>query len=148
MIKMIKIPKSNQFKNDIKMLQFNIADNLLKVYKRPNINFKMSICDQTAEYFKKKGLNCSRFKPCFTMLGELNIKTVNKYSIDGVNLIQEDSFHLKLIKPKQKNLISKENNVSTFSSNYQLSSKFIRKNEIELSEADRQALRNFAQLDL
>ena len=144
---MIKIPKSKQFQNDIEMFQFNIAENLLKVYKRPNIVFKMSISHQAAEYFKKKGLNCSRFKPCFLILEELKIKTVNKYSNDGFNSIEAESFCLKLIKPREKKLVGIDNTITSVNSNYQLSAKFIRIIEVRLNDDDLRALRDFASKD-
>lgn len=140
--------KTIVFKNDINQFKFLCGENLLKIYKRPTIQFKLNICEKTANWLKKfYNLNCSRYVNCSKILKDLNVPTLNKYNDDGdYHQIQSDSFKMKLIKPKKKRLVSITSKETIIESSYQLSVKFLRFNKINLTDADRNLLTQYAEL--
>ena len=124
----------------IKSLNYNIALNLLKTRRCSYINFKLDINDSFKKFLQTKYELKGRFINCNRMLSELKMVSRNFYNMNDSHQILNGSFQMKVGNRRKIIIHTKKGSKllpeSHFSSPY-ITVKFVRENNISLSEEDR-----------
>jgi hypothetical protein len=113
---LVRSGKNNpQVKEDIDKIQYLIGHYLNNSKERPCVKFYMDICKATAKYFKSEGLNYSSFIECSEFLELFVFRTLSKHNTDDdYKQIKENSFEMKLIKPKSIVMTSHNDTITEF----------------------------------
>ena len=139
--RIIRIPKSDTFKNDKLTLQYLIAESIIKRRKRPNRKITMFISKQTYNFIKRNYLNInySRYVPGLQFIEDLNLIYENQ---NDLNQYVINNFEIKLNKQKNYNLRS-NNRIFSNKSLISMSLRFTLQMNLLLNQTEIEFYENF-----
>ncbi len=139
--RIIRIPKSDTFKNDKLTLQYLIAESIVKKRKRPNRKITTFISKQTLNFIKRNYLNInySRYVPGLQFIEDLNLIYENQ---NDLNHYVINNFEIKLNKQKNYNLRSNNQTISNQSLD-SISLRFTLQMNLLLNQTENEFYENF-----
>jgi len=139
--RIIRIPKSDTFKNDKLTLQYLIAESIVKKRKRPNRKITTFISKQTFNFIKRNYLNInySRYVPGLQFIEDLNLIYENQ---NDLNHYVINNFEIKLNKQKNYNLRSNNRTISNQSLD-SISLRFTLQMNLLLNQTENEFYENF-----
>ena len=141
----MRTPTNKAFKEDISNIQFKISESLLKVRRRSPITIAIEVCESFANYAMNSrfNLNYTRYRDCHAFLQSFSISGENYYEQNCCYRIVENSFRMKLRRPKT-NQTTTANGLKFGRSKNILSLHFRKENDIQLTPERQEELENYA----
>jgi hypothetical protein len=141
----MRVPTNKAFKEDLENIKFRIAEALSKQRRSP-ITITMEVCESFVNYAVKSRfeLNYSRYKQSDSFIEKFSISTENFYNATDCYRITENSFRMKLRRPKTNRIIDSNGRGIVSQSKSVLALNFRKENPIRLTLGREEELDDFA----
>ncbi len=121
-------------------LNFLICLNLIKTRKNPSIAFKIELTEYATQFLTNNYQINGRFKKCSSIFSDLGLEWENFYNEQDFHQIQKDTFVMRIMRKKPLEITKRDKTKKKIFASAFLSVRFLRLNQVELSESDKNNL--------